>query len=132
MTSTPMAVVAPDLTSAPAVQAAHVPDIHPQHSDDEANGAAQPKKGGAKRIASSDEEDEKPLAKKPRASAVAARRKVIDSDSESEEDAPVRIFGLVRIDGSGIPSTGLTAHIYMHTCESSLRFAECALLTISP
>ena len=111
-----MAVVAPDLTSAPAVQAAHVPDIHPQHSDDEANGAAQPKKGGAKRIASSDEEDEKPLAKKPRASAVAARRKVIDSDSESEEDAPVRILGLVRVEGLCTASTAYTLHVYMHAC----------------
>jgi DNA topoisomerase-1 len=83
-----MAVVAPDLTSAPALQAAHVPDIHPQHSDEEGpNGQPVPKKSTAKRIASSDEEDDKPLAKKPRASAVAARRKVIESDDDEDDEA---------------------------------------------
>ena len=96
MTSTPMAVVAPDLTSAPALQASHVPDIHPQHSDEEGNGlnpnGESSKKSSSsktKRIASSDEEDEKPLAKKPRASAGAVRRRVVESDDDAHEPVSV-------------------------------------------
>ncbi|WWC91614.1 uncharacterized protein L201_006560 [Kwoniella dendrophila CBS 6074] len=91
----PMAVVAPDTTSNPTIQATHAPQVEDQDDsmseDDKPLMKKQAANGGnknKKRIGGdSSSEDDKPLSKKPRVSKGTAnkKRRVVDSDSDSDE-----------------------------------------------